>query len=253
MTTSRWRAVIVDDEPLARKRVATLLRGHADIEVVAEAGSGTRAVSVIATEKPDLVFLDVQMPGADGFGVLRALTPPLPLVIFVTAHDGHAIRAFDVQAVDYVLKPVVEDRFHEAVTRALERLRASGADVLSRQMTSLLERLAPAQQEDRLAIRTGDRILFVRFDDIDWVGVDGDYAQVHVGKETHLVRETLGDLERRLPASRFVRVHRSSIVQTSRIKTIQPWFKGDYVLTLRDGTRVTSGRTYRERVQALIR
>jgi two-component system LytT family response regulator len=253
MTTPRWRAVIVDDEPLARKRIATLLRTHPEIEVVAEAGSGTRAVGVIAAEKPDLVFLDVQMPGSDGFGVLRALAPPLPLVIFVTAHDEHAIRAFDVQAVDYVLKPVVEDRFHEAVRRAMGRLRASSADALSQQMTSLLERLAPASQDDRLAIKTGDRILFVRFDDIDWVGVDGDYAQVHVGKETHLVRETLGEIERRLPASKFVRVHRSSIVQTSRIKTIQPWFKGDYVLTLHDGTRVTSGRTYRERVQALIR
>jgi two-component system LytT family response regulator len=253
MPPAPLRTVIVDDEPLARKRLVALLKDEPDIEVVGEAGSGTRAVSLVAAAKPHLMFLDVQMPGLDGFGVLRALAAPLPLVIFVTAHDEHAIRAFEVQAIDYILKPVVEGRFRDAVRRAVDRVRCSSADALSRQMASLLERLPTAPAPDRLAIKSGDRIVFVRFDDIDWVGVEGDYAQVHAGGVTHQVRETLGDLEHRLPPPRFVRVHRSCLVQADRIKTIQPWFKGDYVITLRDGTRLTSGRTYRERVQAMIR
>jgi two-component system, LytTR family, response regulator len=251
--TARVRALVIDDEPLARKRIRALLEGEPGVEVAGEAGSGTEAVARIREIKPDLVFLDVQMPGMDGFSVLRALAPgPVPLVVFVTAHDDHAIRAFEVHAVDYVLKPVVEDRFRAAVRRALERVSASSADALSRQMASLLERL-PAGSSDRLAVRSGERTMFVRFDDIDWIDVDGDYARLHVGKETHLLRETLTDLERRLPASRFLRIHRSFIVQADRIQSVQPWFKGDYVLTLRDGTRLQSGRTYRQRVHDLIR
>jgi two-component system LytT family response regulator len=248
------RAVIVDDEPLARKRIATLLKDERDIDVVGEATGGTSAVELIPALKPDLVFLDVQMPGLDGFGVLRAIAGThLPLVIFVTAHDEHAIRAFDVQAVDYVLKPVVERRFREAVRRAVERLRSSSADALARQMTSLLERLPAPAAPDRLPVRTGERIVFVRFADIDWIDLDGDYACIHAGKDVHRLRETLGDLERRLPSPQFVRIHRSIIVQANRIASVQPWFKGDYVITLRDGTRHISGRTYRERVQQLIR
>ena len=245
--------MVVDDEPLARKRLLALLRDEPDIEVVGEAGGGTSAAKLIPVLKPDLVFLDIQMPGLDGFGVLRAIAPKhLPLVIFVTAYDEHAIRAFDVHAVDYVLKPVVESRFREAVRRAVDRLGSSGADALSRQMALLLDRLPAVIAPERLAVRAGERTVFVGVDEIDWIDVDGDYARLHVGKLTHLLRETLGDLERRLPA-RFLRIHRSIIVQADRIQSVQPWFKGDYVITLRDGTRLTSGRTYRQRVQALIR
>ncbi len=251
MTAARHRAMVVDDEPLARKRLLALLRDEPDIEVVGEAGGGTSAAKLIPVLKPDLVFLDIQMPGMDGFGVLRAIAPKhLPLVIFVTAYDEHAIRAFDVHAVDYVLKPVVESRFREAVRRAVDRLGSSGADALSRQMALLLDRLPAVTAPERLAVRAGERTVFVGVDEIDWIDVDGDYARLHVGKLTHLLRETLGDLERRLPA-RFLRIHRSIIVQADRIQSVQPWFKGDYVITLRDGTRLTSGRTYRQRVQAL--
>ena len=245
--------MVVDDEPLARKRLLALLRDEPDIEVVGEAGGGTSAAKLIPVLKPDLVFLDIQMPGMDGFGVLRAIAPKhLPLVIFVTAYDEHAVRAFDVHAVDYVLKPVVESRFREAVRRAVDRLGSSGADALSRQMALLLDRLPAVTAPERLAVRAGERTVFVGVDEIDWIDVDGDYARLHVGKLTHLLRETLGDLERRLPA-RFLRIHRSIIVQADRIQSVQPWFKGDYVITLRDGTRLTSGRTYRQRVQALLR
>jgi len=246
--------MVVDDEPLARKRLTSLLQKEPDIELAGEAESGNAAVKAIASVKPDLVFLDIQMPGLDGFGVVRALPPGVaPLIVFVTAYDDHAIRAFEVQAVDYVLKPVVETRFHEAVRRAVERLRSSSADALSRQMATLLDRLPPSAAPDRLAVRSGERTIFVRFEDIDWIDVEGDYARLHVGREQHLLRETLTELERRLPAARFLRIHRSFIVQTDRIQSVQPWFKGDYVLTLRDGTRLQSGRTYRERVQDLLR
>src|SRR5262245_54184880 len=250
----RIRAMVVDDEPLARKRLLSLLATKPAIEVVGEAQGGTSAVKLIPSLKPDLVFLDIQMPGLDGFGVLRAIAPKhLPLVVFVTAFDEHALRAFDVHAVDYVLKPVVAERFHEAVRRAVERLHSSNADALSRQMSSLLERLPSASPPDRLAVRSGERIVFVRVEDIDWIDVEGDYARLHVGKDRHLLRETLTDLERRLPASRFLRIHRSFIIQADRIASVQPWFKGDYVIVLRDGTRLQSGRTYRQRVQELIR
>jgi two-component system LytT family response regulator len=222
--------------------------------VIGEADGGTSAANLIPALKPDLVFLDIQMPGMDGFSVLRAVAPKhLPLVVFVTAYDEHAIRAFEVQAVDYVLKPVVEKRFREAVRRAVDRLGASSADALRRQMASLLERLPVPAAADRLAVRSGERTEFVRFDDIDWIDVEGDYARLHVGKDKHLLRETLADLERRLPAARFIRIHRSFIVQSDRIQSVQPWFKGDYVITLRDGTRLQSGRTYRQRVQELLR
>jgi two-component system, LytTR family, response regulator len=253
MTTRRIRALVIDDEPLARKRIRALLDAEPEIDVAGEAGSGTEAAALIRDVKPDLVFLDVQMPGMDGFSVLRALAPgAVPLVVFVTAYDDHAIRAFDVHAVDYVLKPVVAERFRAAVRRAIERLSSSSADVLSRQMASILERL-PSGTGDRLTVRSGERTIFIRFDDIDWIDVEGDYARLHVGKDTHLLRETLTELEHRLPAPRFIRIHRSFIVQADRIQSVQPWFKGDYVLTLRDGTRLQSGRTYRQRVQDLIR
>jgi len=252
MASAKIRAVIIDDEPLARKRLSALLEKEPGVALVGEADGGTAAVALIESLKPDLAFLDIQMPGLDGFGVLRSVTPThLPLVVFVTAHDDHAIQAFDVHAVDYVLKPVVEKRFREAVRRAVERLASSSADALRRQMASLLERLPAAP--DRLAVRAGERTEFVRFDDIDWIDVEGDYARIHAGTDTHLLRETLSDLERRLPASRFIRIHRSFIVQADRIQSVQPWFKGDYVITLRDGTRLQSGRTYRQRVQDLLR
>jgi two-component system, LytTR family, response regulator len=247
------RTVLVDDETPARALMREYLGQHPDVVIEAECANGFEAVKVIGELQPDLVFLDVQMPGMDGFSVLRALAPgPVPLVVFVTAYDDHAIRAFDVHAVDYVLKPVVAERFRAAVRRAIERLSSSSADVLSRQMASILERL-PSGTGDRLTVRSGERTIFIRFDDIDWIDVEGDYARLHVGKDTHLLRETLTELEHRLPAPRFIRIHRSFIVQADRIQSVQPWFKGDYVLTLRDGTRLQSGRTYRQRVQELIR
>jgi len=251
---SRVRTLIVDDEPPARKRLRDLLANERALELVGEAGSGTEAVRMIHAGRPDLVFLDIQMPGTDGFGVIREIAgDDPPLVVFVTAHDEHAIKAFEVEAVDYVLKPVLEPRLKEAVRRAVERIR-SGARDTSGDLARLLERLSQsaAPQAGRLPIKRDGSVTFVRTDDIDWLEADGDYVRIHAGKATHVVRDTIAEVTSKLPAERFVRIHRSIVVNTERIREVQPWFKGDYVLILNDGTKLRSGRTYRPVVQALI-
>jgi two-component system LytT family response regulator len=248
------RTLIVDDEPPARKRLRDLLAKERALEIVGEAGSGPEAVRMIRAERPDLVFLDIQMPGTDGFGVIREIAgDDPPLIVFVTAHDEHAIKAFEVQAVDYVLKPVLEPRLKEAVRRAVERLRSGTRDT-SGDLARLLERLSqsPAPQPGRLPIKRDGSVTFVRTDDIDWLEADGDYVRIHAGKATHVVRDTIAEVTAKLPAERFVRVHRSIVVNTERIREVQPWFKGDYVLILNDGTKLRSGRTYRAVVHALI-
>jgi len=254
MADARIRTLIVDDEPLALRRLRALLADEPDIEIVGEAVNGTEAVRGITTDRPDLVFLDVQMPGLDGFDVLRATASiHQPFVVFVTAHDEHAIRAFEVQAVDYLLKPVIEARFREAVRRAVVRLRGESTADIARQMAQFLERVAPAPARGgRIAVKRDGRVNFVRVEDIDWVEADGDLVRVHAGKEAHTIRETMAQIEAKLPAERFMRVHRSIIVNTERVREVQPWFKGDYVLIMHDGTKLRSGRTYRQSVQALI-
>jgi two-component system LytT family response regulator len=249
------RVLIVDDEPPARKRLRALLANEPDIEIVGEAGSGTEAVKMIRAERPDLVFLDIQMPGTDGFGVIREIADDdPPLIVFVTAHDEHAIKAFEVQAVDYVLKPVIEPRLKEAVRRAVERIRGGGVHDMTGQLARLLDRLSQsaAPQSGRLSIKREGSVTFVRVDEVDWIEADGDYVRIHVGKATHVIRETITEVLAKLPQARFVRVHRSIVVNTERIREVQPWFKGDYVLILNDGTKLRSGRTYRTVVQALI-
>lgn len=251
----RIRTLIVDDEPLARKRLRTLLADEPDIELIGEAGNGSSAVQAIATGRPELVFLDIQMPGMDGFEVLRASTGiHHPFVVFVTAHDEHAIRAFDVQAVDYVLKPVIESRFRAAVRRAVARIREGegAARDFAMEISQLLERVGASERISRLPVKRDGRTIFVRVVDIDWIDADGDLLRVHAGRDTHVVRETMAQMEAKLPAEEFLRIHRSIIVNVERVREVQPWFKGDYVLILNDGTKLRSGRTYRERVQRLL-
>jgi two-component system LytT family response regulator len=249
------RTLIVDDEPLARRRLRSLLEDEADIEIVGEAANGTEAVRAITVDKPDLVFLDIQMPGLDGFDVLRATAAiHQPFVVFITAHDEHAIRAFDVQAVDYLLKPVIEVRFREAVRRAVARLRKTPGKELAQEIAQLLERVSPTPARGgRIPIKRDGRVNFVRVEDVDWVQADGDFVRLHVGRESHAIRETMADVEAKLPTDRFLRIHRSLIVNVERVREVQPWFKGDYVLILHDGTKLRSGRTYRDAVQTLIR
>jgi two-component system LytT family response regulator len=252
---ARIRTLIVDDEPLARRRLRALLADEPDIEVIDDAANGTEAVRAIATLRPELVFLDVQMPGLDGFDVLRATaTIHQPFVVFITAHDEHAIRAFEVQAVDYLLKPVIEARFREAVRRVVGRVRESPRKELAQEIAELLERVSPnAVRSSRIPIKHDGRVNFVRTEDVDWVEADGDVVRLHVGRATHVLRETMAQVEAKLPTDRFVRIHRSLIVNAERVREVQPWFKGDYVLILQDGTKLRSGRTYRAAVQTLIR
>jgi two-component system LytT family response regulator len=251
-TRAPIRVMVVDDEPLAREHLIALLADEPDMTVVAQAGGGSEAVRLIKAERPDLVFLDVQMPGLNGFDVLRALPSDcVPLVVFVTAYDVHAVNAFEVAAVDYLLKPVVEERFRVAVHRALDRaLAPQTKDVLTK-LSAIADRLPPPAGE-RVPIAVDGRVLFIAPRDIDWVDADDDYLRLHVGKAVHVIRETMTNMEARLKTG-FVRIRRSTLVNVERIREVQPWVKGDYVVILDDGTRLTSGRTYRQRVKELLR
>ena len=227
------RAVIVDDEPAGRDAVRTMLRERPQVRVVAEARNGREAEEIIRRERPDLLFLDVQMPDRDGFAVLEALGPEVPRgVVFVTAHDEHAVRAFEVQAMDYLLKPFGRQRFNAVVSRAIDRLATGGA---------------PPR---RLAVRTGTRLTLVDIDAIDWMEAVGDYVRIHTGKQAHIIAQRLYALERLLGSSGFIRVHRSFIVNGSRVHELQREADGSGTLVLRDGVRL---RVARDRWDALCR
>jgi two-component system, LytTR family, response regulator len=247
------RTVIAEDEPLARERLRTLLDGEPDIEVVAECGDGASALSTIRDEEPDLVFLDVNMPELDGFAVLEELGPErLPAVVFVTAYDQFAVQAFEAHAIDYILKPFDEERFRTAVSRARLALRARSTHDLDSRLAALLGDLRRPRYLERLAIKSGGRIVFIRTEEIDWIGAEGNYARLHTGNRSHLLRETMSTLESKLDPDRFLRIHRSTIVNTESIAELEPLFQGDYVVILRDGTRLTSSRGYRTNLQALM-
>ncbi|HEU4640977.1 MAG TPA: LytTR family DNA-binding domain-containing protein [Gemmatimonadaceae bacterium] len=252
--TTAIRVLIVDDEPLARAHLRNLLSSDQEIEIVGEHGNGRDAVAAIREETPDLVLLDVQMPELDGFEVVRQVgVDEMPTVIFVTAYDEYALKAFEAQALDYVMKPVNRTRFRAAVERAKEVIRAARASELRVPLGRLLEAIAAERRYlDRIAIRTDGRIIFLRTDQIDWLEADDDHVRLHVGPKRYLHRDTLSRLEQRLSPNTFLRIHRSVIVNVERIREMQPWFQGDYVLILHDGTKLTSGRSYREKVRALV-
>lgn len=247
------RTLIVDDEPLARERLRTLLADEADIEIVGECGDGRRAVAAIRKHRPDLVFLDVQMPELDGFGVLRAVgAQNLPTVVFVTAYDKYALKAFEVHALDYLLKPFDRDRFDRALDRARRELRRGTGELNERVLHLLEEAGAKPRFLERLVVKTAGRVYFLRAEEIDWFEAAGNYVKLHAGKDEHLIRETMANLEDQLNPKKFVRIHRSTIVQIERIKELQPWFHGDYVVLLRDGTKLTLSRSYRDRLENLL-
>jgi|SRR6478672_5533476 len=248
------RILIADDEPLARERLKMLLVGQEGFEVVGECHDGPSTIDAIRRSKPDLVFLDVQMPGANGFEVVSALgEEELPLFVFVTAFDKYALKAFDVHALDYLLKPFDRDRFLQALARARQQLeRPSNSDLRSR-LLALVRDLEPAPQRlERFVIKSGGRVFFVRADEIDWIEAAGNYVKLHVGTETHLLRETMNAVETQLPRETFYRIHRCHIVNIERVKELQPWFNGEYVVFLRTGARLTLSRGYREKLQDRI-
>jgi len=247
----RLRVLIVDDEPLAREGLKLLLGSEAE---AMEARNGREAVAKIRDERPDLVLLDVQMPRMDGFGVVEAVgAARMPAVIFVTAHDQYAIRAFEISAVDYLLKPVTEERFQVAFERARGRLRAAGPDESTRQMMSVLEAIAnPRRYLSRLAIRSGERTVFLAMDEVEWIEAAQNYVSVHVGAATHLLHVPMNTIEASLDPERFVRIHRSYLVNLRYVRQLWTLAHGQYVLELASGARLQSGRTYGEKVRRMM-
>ena len=234
------RVALVDDEPLARERIRTLLAGEPDVVLCGEYSGGAEAADAVVRSPPHLLFLDVEMPGLDGFDVVERLerrmpADALPVIVFVTAYDAYAIRAFDVSATDYLLKPFDRDRFRAAMERARKRV---------------AER---ARADDsRFVVRVASKIFFVRACDVDWISGEGNYARLHVGSRNHLVRETLRSVQSRLDPRRFVRVHRSAIINVDRVATLEPFTHGQYLITMTSGARVISSRTRTAQLRDLL-
>ena len=248
---NKTRAMVVDDEAMARERVVSLLRQEQDIELIGECSDGEQAVNAINSQQPDLVFLDVQMPAVDGFRVIEQVGPEkMPAVVFVTAYDEYAVRAFEVHALDYLLKPFGRERFQQTLQHARSHVERRRAGDLGKRLMALVQDIKPEPQKlDRLVVKSGGRVFFLRTEDIVWIEAAGNYVRLHLGEDSHLFRETMNGIEARLDPQRFVRIHRSRIVNSDRIKELQPWFNGEYVVVLQNGTRLTLSRGYREKLQ----
>jgi two-component system, LytTR family, response regulator len=250
MNEAKIRALIVDDEPLARSMVRRMLDGHADIELIGECESGEEAVAAIQTLQPDLVFLDVQMPGRDGFAVIEALAAArLPHIIFITAYDQYAVRAFDVHALDYLLKPFDRERFEQSLQRAVRQIKAEQSGELNERIFALLaERQPAATYLERFIIKGDGRVFFLKAEEIEWVEAEGNYVVLHAGGKRHLFREAISNLETRLDPRRFQRIGRSAIVNLDCIRELQPWFRGDYKIILHNGTELKLSHRFRDKL-----
>ncbi len=262
------RAIIVDDEPLARRGIRVRLDRAGGYTVVAECASGREAIAAIREHAPNVVFLDVQMPGIDGFGVIEEIgAERMPVVIFVTAYDTHALRAFEAHAFDYLLKPIDDVRFATTLERTRRRVVEREESEVARRLAALMQDLrpaltaaesAPTRRPDaaemaplpnRIVVRDRDRVLFVDVGDVDWIGADGDYVRIHTAGKSHLVRDTMVAMEERLDATQFVRIHRSAIVNVARIRELRPYSSREYAVILHDGTRLRLSRRYRDRLR----
>lgn len=248
------RVLVVDDEPLARTMLREMLRSDPQVAIVGESSNGREAVEAIRSQAPDLVFLDVQMPELGGFEVLETLGKvPIPHVIFVTAYDQYAVRAFEVHALDYLLKPFDRERFDVCWQRARAQIMRERNGGVDQRILLLLEELkAGSRYLERLVIKSGGRIYFLETNEIDWIEAEGNYVSVHSGKKSHLLRETISSLESQLDPRKFVRIHRSSIVRIDRIQELQPWFHGEYRVILQNGTQLTLSRNYRDKLQEAL-
>jgi two-component system, LytTR family, response regulator len=265
------RVLLADDEAIARRRVVRFLRAEPDVQIVAECNGGLEALEALDAHAVDLAILDVQMPDLDGLQVAATRgAERMPTVIFVTAYDEFAVRAFEVHALDYLLKPVTAERFHSAFARARHHIERSASSQRGERLAALLAQFlaqdptlsqienvpAPSpspRHADRLTVKSDGRVTFVKASDVDWVQAEGNYVRVHAGTATHLIRETLGAVESILDPEQFSRIHRSTIVNLDRIRELQPWFAGDYVVILKDGTQLKLSRTYREHLQTRLR
>jgi two-component system LytT family response regulator len=265
------RAIIVDDEPLARRGIRARLERAGGYTVVAECASGRDAIAAIREHQPAVVFLDVQMPGVDGFGVIEEIgAERMPVVIFVTAFDTHALKAFEAHAFDYLLKPIDDDRFATTIERVRRRVVEREESEVARRLAALMHDLRPALEVaehgharradasdapagapvNRIVVRDRDRVLLVDVGDIDWIGADGDYVRIHASGKSHLIRDTMVAMEQRLDPASFVRIHRSTIVNISRIRELRPYSSREYAVILKDGTRLRLSRRYRERLRS---
>jgi two-component system LytT family response regulator len=249
--------MVVDDEALGRRKILRLLEEDPDVELLGEFSGGGEAVQAIRERKPDLLFLDIHMPGMDGFEILRGVADVhTPTVIFVTAYDQHAVRAFEIHAFDYLLKPFDRNRFRDALGRAKQHVRKGQEGELSKRLLSLLGDSVPRQAgtsavppaRNRLMVKSNGRISFLRAEEIDWIEAEGDYVCLHSQGRKFLVREKIGELETEFAPDHFVRIHRSTIVAVDHIKELQPLFYGEYSVMLLDGTKLTMSRSYREKV-----
>jgi len=256
----RMRVAIVDDEELARRGIRTRLERRSGIEIVAECGNAREAIEAIRREAPDVVFLDVQMPGKTGFEVVESIGwDVFPHVIFVTAHDRYAVQAFEVNALDYLLKPIDDERFDLALQRARESLTRERDSDIGRRLTSVLRQLPIEASNtrlkcnpDRIVVRSGGRVVFVKIAEIDWVEASGDYVTLHVGRKLWLLRETISEIERKLEAKGFIRIHRSTIVNQEKIAEMRTLDNGEYQVLLRDGVELKLSRNYRQALTKLL-
>ena len=250
---AKIRTLIVDDQLMARELLRRMLKAEGDIEIVGMPASGPEAVKAINSLAPDLVFLDVRMPELDGFGVLAQIDAArMPIIIFVTANDDFALRAFDVHALDYLVKPCTMDRFQTALRRARNQIHRKQAGEIQRRLTALLEDLKEQPKlAERLPVKSEGRIIFVRLTDVDWVEAADNYVKLHVGNESHMLRDTMTSLETKLPSNRFLRISRSTMVNVEQIKELHPMFHGEYSVILRNGARLTLTRGYRDKLELL--
>jgi two-component system LytT family response regulator len=248
------RVVIADDEALAREQISDLLKRFDDCELVQLCADGREALTAIEEHRPDLLFIDIEMPELTGFEVLQEIRlAPMPVVVFVTAYDKYAIQAFEAHALDYLLKPFDFERFERTLSRARQQIVASRNGELSEKLLAMLQsRKSEPKFLDRLAIKSRGRVIFLKTDEITWIEAAGNYLELHTGKDSHLIREPISDFEQRLNPERFIRIHRSCIVNVECIKELQPGFGGEYLVVMNDGQQLTASRGYRERLQQLL-
>lgn len=260
------RALIIDDEPLAREGIAVLLDGDPEIEIIGQCGDGVAAIQAIRRDHPDLVFLDIQMPKKDGFEVLEALAPgERPSIVFVTAYAEHAIRAFEASAIDYLLKPFSDQRFQQALTRAKEELRKNRTADVEQRLEELLARVSDLRQgatpktaspapeyAERIVVKSSGDLHFIKASDVLWIEAQGDFVKVQTVAQTQLVRETLQSMEQKLDTNRFIRIHRSFVVNVEHIKRVAPALYGDHTVYMSDGSKLRLSRNYRGKLRALI-